>query len=58
MKKAYPENEQIKPFMFYREGGFYIIEIPPSTVEENVKLNEGTIKVECAIAGKIVWPKF
>lgn len=50
-------GEQAKknePFLFFREGHFYVVEIPRDEVLINVELNPGTLKVE-DIKGKIVW---
>jgi hypothetical protein len=45
----------IKPFTFFRVDGFYILEIPEDTLEDNIRCNPGTIRVENAITGEIVW---
>lgn len=54
--KPCPKDEPVQPFIFFRDEHFYVIEIPPSTVEDNVKRNEGTTKVLHAITQKQVWP--
>jgi len=41
-------------FLFFRETGFYPIDIPPQTVIDNVKCNPGTIRVE-DMRGNVVW---
>lgn len=43
-----------EPFVFFRDGHFYVVEIPPDQVLANVELNPGTIRVE-DIEGNIVW---
>jgi hypothetical protein len=45
-----------KSFVFFRAEGFYIVEIPEATLEDNVKSNPGTVRVE-TIEGEIVWLK-
>ena len=42
-------------FIFFREGGFYSLVIPEATVEDNAKYNPGTLRVEDAVTGSIVW---
>jgi hypothetical protein len=44
----------VQPFVFFREGHFYVVEIPPDQVLANVELNPGTIRVE-DMKGNIVW---
>lgn len=41
--------------IFFREGGFYPLEIPEATIEDNVKCNPGTLRVEDAVTGEILW---
>ena len=51
-----PDNESklLQPFVFFREGMFYVVEIPSEDVLANVELNPGTIRVE-DLAGNVVW---
>lgn len=44
-------------FLFCRENGFYPLDIPEATVEDNALLNPGTLKVIHAATGKVVWRK-
>lgn len=44
----------LEPFVFFRDGYFYVVEIPRDQVLANVELNPGTTRVE-DMAGKIVW---
>lgn len=47
---------KLRTFIFFREGMFYPVRIPEDQVEENVRLNPGTLRVE-TMTGRIVWPK-
>lgn len=47
-------EEKPEPFIFFREGFFYPVEILRSQVEKNVELNPGTLRVE-DLDGNIVW---
>lgn len=47
-------DEPLEPFVFFRDGVFYIVEIPRSQVMANVECNPGTLRVE-DIAGNVVW---
>ena len=42
-------------FLFFREEGFYPIRLPKDTVADNAKCNPGTVKVEDALTGEVVW---
>lgn len=42
-------------FIFFREEGFYPLELPELTVKENAECNPGTLRVEDATTGEIVW---
>lgn len=41
--------------IFVRENGFYPLEIPEATIEDNAKCNHGTLRVEDALTGEILW---
>lgn len=41
-------------YIFFREDGWYPIEIDPDTLQQNIELNPGTIRVE-DINGNVVW---
>lgn len=41
--------------IFVREGGFYPLEIPEATIEDNAKCNPSTLRVEDALTGEILW---
>lgn len=45
--------------VFFRRGTFYTIQVPDDTtqsqIEEHVKLNPGTTRVE-SMSGKVLWP--
>ena len=41
--------------IFFREGGFYPLEIPEATIDDNAKCNPGTLRVEDAVTGEILW---
>lgn len=47
-------DERKQLFIFFRKKGFYPLELVKSAVEENAKLNPGTLRVEDA-AGTVVW---
>ena len=42
-------------FMFFREGGFYPLELPEATVADVADCNPGTLRVEDALTGDVVW---
>ena len=42
-------------FIFFRDDGFYHLEIPDATVADNARANPGTDRVEDAITREIVW---
>ncbi len=44
-------------FIFFREDGFYPLELPEATVADNADSNPGTLRVMDAITGKIVCAK-
>jgi hypothetical protein len=48
-------GEDFETFIFFRDGMFYPVEIPPSQVQANVDLNPGTLMVVHAEDGNIVW---
>ena len=41
--------------IFVRENGFYPLELPEATIEDNAKCNPGTLRVEDALTGEILW---
>jgi hypothetical protein len=41
-------------FIFFRKEGWYPVEIPPEQLDENIRLNPGTLKVE-DMQGNVVW---
>ena len=41
-------------FIFFRAEGWYPVEIPADQLDENIRLNPGTLRVE-DIAGNVVW---
>lgn len=42
--------------LFFREGFFYPVELTPKcSVEEHARLNPGTLKVEDAATGDVLW---
>lgn len=43
-------------FLFVREEGFYPLELPELTVADNAECNPGTLRVEDAKTGEVVWP--
>ena len=42
-------------FFFIRADGFYPLELPEDTVVDNAECNPGTLRVEDAQTGEIVW---
>jgi len=44
----------VETFLFFREGHFYAVDIPPDQVLANVELNPGTLRVE-DLKGNIIW---
>jgi hypothetical protein len=54
--KCFPANEELRTFIFFREGGvWYPIGLPPSTVADNAECDPGTLRVEDALTGEVVW---
>jgi hypothetical protein len=48
----------MRTVIFFRDGFFYPAELTPECdIEEHVRLNPGTIRVEDAATGEILWPK-
>lgn len=45
-----------RTFLFFRDNGFYTLDLPEATVSENAKCNPGTICVRDAMTMEIVWP--
>lgn len=50
----------MKPYAFFRDDGlFYVIELnDDSEVKANAECNPGTVKVENAITGELIWSAF
>jgi hypothetical protein len=48
------ESLEVQLYIFFREEGWYPVEIPPDHLLANVELNPGTLKVE-DLEGNIVW---
>ncbi len=42
-------------FIFHRADGFYPLELPEDTVADNAECNPGTVRVEDAVTGELVW---
>jgi len=42
-------------FLFVRAEGFYPLELPEATVADNAERNPGTLRVEDAKTGEVVW---
>ena len=45
----------IRLFVFHRADGFYPLELPEATVSDNAIANPGTLRVEDAQTGEVVW---
>ncbi|WP_157837240.1 hypothetical protein [Geminisphaera colitermitum] len=45
----------IRKCLFIRENGFYMLEIPEGTIADNAEANPGTLRVEDAITGEVLW---
>lgn len=45
----------VRTFLFFREGGFYQLQLPEATVSDNADCNPGTLKVVDAATGEVVW---
>jgi hypothetical protein len=45
----------VRTYLFFRAGGFYPVELPEATVLDNVASNPGTLRVEEAETGKVVF---
>jgi hypothetical protein len=54
MRNPLKRANGLETFLFFREGFFYPVEIPPEQLLANIELNPGTLKVE-DLSGKIVW---
>lgn len=48
-------QSEIRPYTFHRKEGWYQVQIPKDTVEDNAKCNPGTLKVTDALTGEVVW---
>lgn len=42
-------------FLFVRDDGFYPLALPEATVADNAECNPGTLRVEDAKTGEVVW---
>jgi len=42
---------------FIREEGFYPLLLPEATIADNAECNPGTLRVEDAVTGEILWEK-
>jgi hypothetical protein len=47
-------NTSAKVYVFHREDGFYFVEIPEGTLQDNIDRNPGTIRVE-DLEGNVLW---
>jgi hypothetical protein len=47
--------EKPRTYVFLRTGFWYLLEMPPSTIADNAERNPGTVLVEDALTGKVVW---
>ena len=54
-EEAQKMKSEKRLFLFFREGGFYPLELPKDTVADNAKANTGTIKVVDALTQETVW---
>lgn len=41
--------------VFVRAEGFYLLEIPEATIADNAECNPGTLRVEDARTGEVLW---
>lgn len=48
-------NSPVRRCIFFREGMFYPLDLPEATIADNAIANPGTLKVEDAITGEILW---
>ncbi len=48
-------TEEWRTYIFYREGMWYPIDLPPSTIADNAERNPGTLRIEDALTGEVVW---
>lgn len=46
---------EVRTFLFQRKEGWYMVDLPRDTVEDNALCNPGTIRVVDAITLEIVW---
>ena len=44
-------------FLFFREKGFYVLQLSKDTVADNAKCNPGTVKVVDALTKEVVWSR-
>lgn len=55
--KPLPPREQWVPRIFFRESGFYVIDLPADDdLNEHARLNPGTLRIEDAV-GNVLWPE-
>ena len=52
-----PPRDQWVPRLFFRESGFYIIDLPAhDDLNAHAEANPGTVRIE-DVAGKVLWPE-
>ena len=50
------KNEPIQRYIFFREDGFYHVDLPEDSVMANIELNPGTVQV-VTMYGVVIWRK-
>ena len=50
-------NTPVCNYIFFRDQGFYTLAIPEGTLQDNIDSNPGTLRVELAATGEVVWEK-
>lgn len=66
IREAAEDGYTVRPVVFYRAEGFYVASLlapeglpagvtPQADLAEHVRLNPGTLKVEDALTGEILW---
>lgn len=45
----------MRTYIFFRADSFYPLQMPSATVADNAECNHGTLRVEDAETGEIVW---
>jgi hypothetical protein len=48
-------DEELKSYVFMRADCFYVVEVPPSQLDDNIRLNPGTLRVLSDDGRTVLW---